>query len=232
MMSKSDNSWIPETFSAVTQGLSLKPATLRRINCEQFIAYMDGAGLSRLVEPLPLAGPSEVAAQLERIGGPWILFSPAFQSSVTSWIKTHKAAQVLRELSGTISMLLRAYRQGRLSHPHATLRILPVMAMSGFVPGSGVLRGDLARILGSSREDVPVLINSFRMAALSGSKTVTEIDQRIKADPVWSAWAQTFLEECRDLTRLSRPTTYWEFAEPHLSQANGQGISHWLFRRR
>jgi hypothetical protein len=227
-----NNWWLPAAFSAAVQGLYLNPAMLHRMNYEQVLAHMDEARLFRLVEPLPLSRPSEVARQLEEAGGPQALFCTAAQAAIASWGTMHRAVQVLRELSRTISALLRAHRQGQLGDSHTVLRSLSVIAISGFVPGSGALRGDLAAILGGSPEDVPGLIKNFRIVALSSNEAVTAIDQRIQADPVWSLWVQTFLKEGRDLVRLCRPSTCWEFPQSDLSEKNGRSISHWLFRRR
>ncbi len=204
---------------------------LHRMNYEQVLGQMDEARLSRLVEPLPLSSPAEVARQLEKAGGPRVLFSQAAQTAIASWNTIYQAVRVLRELSKAIPALLRAYRQGQLVNSGAVLRILPVLAMSRFVPGSEAIRADLAAILKGSAEDAPGLINSFRTAALSGDTAILAIDRRIQADPVWSGWVQIFLREERDLCRPSRPVTHWEFPESQIAERNGSSICSWLFRR-
>ena len=124
-MSESNcNWWLPEAFSVAVQGLCLSPSILRRMDYEQVLVHMDEARLFRLVEPLPLCRPSEVAGQLEKAGGPQALFSPAAQVAIASWGAIHQAVQVLRELSKTTSVLLRAHRHGRLSDSQAVLRAL------------------------------------------------------------------------------------------------------------
>lgn len=203
------NWWLPEAVSATTQGLCLSPAMLHGMNCDQVLGHLDEARLSRLVEPLPLSGPAEVARQLEQAGGTPVLFSQAAQTALASWSTIHQAVRILRELSKTVLALLRAYRQGQLANPQAVLRSLPVLAMSRFVPGSEMLRADLAAILKGSPEDASSLIKSFRTAALSGDTVVLDIDRRIQSDPVWSGWVQVFLREGRDLFLPSRPVTHW-----------------------
>ncbi len=204
---------------------------LHRMNYEQVLGQMDEARLSRLVEPLPLSSPAEVARQLEKAGGPQVLFSQAAQTAISSWNTIYQAVRVLRELSKAIPALLRAYRQGQLVNSGAVLRILPVLAMSRFVPGSEALRDDLAAILKGSAENAPGLIKSFRTAALSGDTAILAIDRRIQADAVWSGWVRIFLREGRDLCRPSRPVTHWEFPESEIAERNGSSICGWLFRR-
>lgn len=225
------NWWLPEAFSATVRGLCLSPALLRRMNYEQVLAHMDEARLSRLVEPLPLASPAEVARQLEKAGGPRLLFSQAAQTAIASWGTIYQAVRILRELSKTVLALLRAYRQGQLTNSRAVLRSLPVLVMSRFVPGSETLRADLAAILKGSSEDVPELIKSLRTAALSGDVAVLAIDQRIQADPVWSGWVLVFLREGRDLCRPPRAVTHWEFPDTQIVDRNSSSICRWLFRR-
>ncbi len=225
------NWWLPEAVSATVHGLCLSPAMLHRMNYKQVLGHMDEARLSRLVEPLMLSSPAEVARQLEKAGGPQVLFSQVAQTAIASWSTIHRAVRVLRELSKTVLALLRAYRQGQLTNPQAVLRSLPVVVMSRFVPGSETLRADLAAILKGSAEDTPGLIKSFREAALSGDSTVLAIDRRIQSDPVWSGWVQVFLREGEDLCRASRPVTHWEFPESQIAERNTSGICRWLFRR-
>jgi hypothetical protein len=201
------------------------------MNYEQVLGQMDEARLSRLVEPLPLSSPAEVARQLEKDGGPGVLFSQAAQTAIASWNTIYQAVRVLRELSKAVPALLRAYRQGQLVNSGAVLRILPILAISRFVPGSEALRDDFAAILKGSAEDAPGLIKSFRTAALSGDVAVLTIDQRIQADPVWSSWVQVFLREGRDLCRPPRPVTHWEFPDTQIAEGNGSSICRWLFRR-
>jgi hypothetical protein len=204
---------------------------LHRMNYEQVLGHIDEARLSRLVEPLPLSRPEEVARQIEKAGGPGVLFSQAAQTAIASWGTIYQAVRVLRELSKTVLVLQRAYRQGQLTNSHATLRTLPVLVMSRFVPGSEALRADLAAILKGSAEDTPGLIKSFRTAVLSRDTAVLAIDQRIQADPVWSGWVQVFLREGRDLCRPPRPVTHWEFPDTQIVERNGSSICRWLFRR-
>jgi hypothetical protein len=225
------NWWLPEAVSATERGLCLSPAMLHRMNYEQVLVHMDEARLSRLVEPLPLCRPAEVARQLEKAGGPRVLFSQVAQTAIASWNTIYQAVRVLRELSKTVLALLRAYRQGQLANSHAVLRALPVLAMSRVVLGSEAIRADLAVILKGFAEDAPGLIKSFRTAALSGDIAVLEIDRRIQADPVWSGWVQVFLREGRDLCQPSRPVTHWEFLESQIAERNGSNICGWLFRR-
>ena len=225
------NWWLPEAFSATVRGLCLSPAMIRRMNYEQVLSHVDEARLSRLVEPLPLSRPSEVARQIEKAGGPNVLFSQATQTAVASWSTIYQAVRVLRELSKTVMVLLRAYRRGQLTNPHRVLRILPVLAMIRFIPGSEALRADLAAIMRGSAENTRGLIKSFRTAALSGDVAVLAIDRRIQSDPVWSGWVQIFLREGRDLCRLSRPVTHWEFPESQIAERNGSSVCRWLFRR-
>lgn len=225
------NWWLPEAFPATVRGLCLSPAMLHRMNYEQVLGQMDEARLSRLVEPLPLSSPAEVARQLEKAGGPGVLFSQAVQTAIASWNTIYQAVRVLRELSKAVPALLRAYRQGQLVNSGAVLRILSVLAMSRFVPGSEAIRADLAVILKGSAEDAPGLIRSFRMAALSGDIAVLAIDRRIQSDPVWSGWVQIFLREERDLCRPPRPVTHWEFPDTQIAERNGSNICGWLFRR-
>ena len=225
------NWWLPEAYPATVRGLCLSPAMLHRMNYEQVLGQMDEARLSRLVEPLPLSTPAEVARQLEKAGGPGVLFSQAVQTAIASWNTIYQAVQVLRELSKAVPALLRAYRQGQLTNSHVVLRVLSVLAMSRFVPGSEAIRADLAVILKGSAEDAPGLIKSFRIAALSGDTAVIEIDRRIQADPVWSGWVQIFLREERDLCRPPRPVTHWEFPDTQIAERNGSSICGWLFRR-
>ena len=231
MSESNGNWWLPEAVSATAQGLCLSPAILRGMNCERVLCHFDEARLSRLVEPLPLRRPSEVARQIEQAGGTRILFSQAFQTAIASWSTLYQAVKVLRELSKTILALLRAYGQGHLTNSQAVLRALPVLAMSRFVPGSETLGADLAAILKGSAEDAPGLIKSFRTAALSGDTAVLAIDRRVQSDPVWSSWAQVFLREGRDLCRPPRPITHWEFTESEIAERNGISICGWLFRR-
>ena len=231
MSESNGNWWLPEAVSATAQGLCLSPAILRGMNCERVLCHFDEARLSRLVEPLPLCRPAEVARQLEKAGGPRVLFSQAAQTVIASWSTIHQAVRVLRELSKTILALLRAYRQGHLTNSQAVLRALPVLAMSRFVPGSETLGADLAAILKGSAEDAPGLIKSFRTAALSGDIAVLTIDRRVQSDPVWSGWVQVFLREEKDLCRLSKPVTHWEFPESQIAERNGSSICCWLFRR-
>ena len=231
-VSESNSNWgLPEAFSAAVRGLCLSPAMLHRMNYEQVLAHIGEARLSRLVEPLPLSRPEEVARQIEKAGGPKVLFSQAARTAIASWGTIYQVVRVLRELSKTVLALLRAYRQGQLANSHAVLRILPVLAMSRFVPGSETLRSDFAAILKGSSEDVPDLIKSFRTAALSGGVAVLTIDQRIQADPVWSGWVQVFLREGRDLCRPPRPVTHWDFPDTQIADRNGSSICRWLFRR-
>ena len=136
----------------------------RRMNYEKVLNDMDEARLSRMVEPLPLYRPAEAASRIDQAGGPRVLFSPAAETTITYWSKIHQAVRVMRELSKTVLVLLRAYREGQLSNSHAVLRILPVLAMSCFVPGSETLRADLAAILKGSTEDAAGLIKRFRAA--------------------------------------------------------------------
>ena len=138
---------------------------------------------------------------------------------------------VLRELSKAVPALLRAYRQGQLVNSGAVLCILPMLAMSRFVPGSEMLRADLAAILKGSAEDTPGLIKSFRTVALSGDTAVLAIDRRVQSDPAWSGWVQVFLREERDLCRPPRPVTHWEFPDTQIAERNGSSICGWLFRR-
>ena len=225
------NWWLPEAFPATVQGLCLSPTMLRRMNCEQVLGHLDEARLSRLVEPLPLYRPAEVARQIEQAGGPRVLFSQAAQTAIASWSTIHQTVRVLRELSKTVLALLRAYHQGQLTSSQAVLRALPVLAMSRFVPGSETLGADLAAILKGSAEDAPGLIKSFRTAALSGDTAILAIDRRIQADPVWLGWVQIFLREERDLCRPPRPVTHWEFPDTQIAERNGSSICGWLFRR-
>ena len=225
------NWWLPEAVSVAVRGLCLSPAMLHGMNCEQVLGHMDEARLSRLVEPLPLCRPAEVARQLEKGGGPGVLFSQAVQTAIASWSTIYQAVRVLRELSKTVPALLRAYRQGQLTNSQAVLRILPVLAMSRFVSGSEALRADLAAILKGSTQDTPGLIKSFRTAALSGDIAVLTIDRRIQSDPVWSGWVQVFLREEKDLCRLSKPVTHWEFPDTQIAEGNDSSICRWLFRR-
>ena len=204
---------------------------LHGMNCDQVLGHLDETRLFRLVEPLPLSRPAEVARQIEQAGGTPVLFSQAAQTAIASWGTIYQAVRVLRELSKTVLALLRACRRGQLADSQAVLRILPVLAMSRFVPGSETLRADLAAILKGSEEDAPRLIKSFRTAALSGDIAVLAIDQRIQSDPVWSSWAQTFLREGRDLNQPPRPVTHWEFPETQIEAGNGSSICSWLFRR-
>ncbi len=231
MSESNSNWWLPEAVSATTQGLCLSPAMLHGMNSEQVLDHMDEARLSRLVEPLPLSGPAEVARQLEQAGGTRVLFSQTAQTTIASWSTIYQAVMVLRELSKTVLALLRAYRRGQLTNSQAVLRTLPVLAMSRFVSGSEALQADLAAILKGSAQDAPHLIKSFRTAALSGDIAVLAIDQRIQSDPVWSSWAQVFLMEERDLCRPPRPVTHWEFPETQIEAGNGSSICSWLFRR-
>lgn len=229
--SNNSNWWLPEAVSATVRGLCLSPAMLHGMNCEQVLGHMDEARLSRLVEPLPLCRPAEVARQIERAGGPQVLFSQATQTIIASWSTIYQAVQVLRELSKTALALLRAYRQGQLTNSHAVLLSLPVLAMSRFVPENEALRADLAAILKGSTQDTPGLIKSFRTAALSGDIAVLAIDRRIQSDPVWSGWVQVFLREEKDLCQLSKPVTHWEFPESEIAERNSSSICRWLFRR-
>jgi len=230
-VSENNNWWLPQAFPAAVQGLCLKPAMMRRVNCKQVLARMDEARLSRLAEPLALASPGEVARQIEKAGGPGVLFSQAAQAAILSWGALYQAVRVLNELSGTVTALLRAYRQGQLINPHTVLRILPVLAMSRFVPESEALRGDLAAILKSSPEDAPGLIKSFRTAALSGDIAVLAVDRRIQADPVWSGWVEVFLKEGEDMCQPPRPVTHWEFPDTQIAERNSSSLCRWLFRR-
>ena len=225
------NWWLPEAFPATVQGLCLSPAMLRRMDCEQVLSHMDEARLSRLVEPLPLRRPSEVARQIEQAGGTRILFSQASQTAIAAWSTLYQAVKVLRELSKTVLALLRAYRQGQLANSQAVLRTLSVLTMSRFVPGSETLRADLAAILKGSAEDTAGMIKSFRTAALSGGTAVLAIDRRIQSDPVWSGWVQIFLREGRDLNQPPRPVSHWEFTESEIAERNGSRVCGWLFRR-
>jgi len=225
------NWWLPEAFSATVRGLCLSPAMLRKMSCEQVLSHVDEARLSRLVKPLPLSRPSEVACQIEKTGGLKVLSSQAVQTAIASWSAIYQAVRVLRELSKTVMVLLRAYRQGQLTNSHAVLRILPVLAMIRFIPGTEALRVDLAIIMRGSAEDTLGLIKSFRTAALSGDIAVLAIDRRIQSDPVWSDWVQIFLREGRDLCRPPRPVTHWEFPDTQIVERNGSSICRWLFRR-
>lgn len=231
MSEGNDNWWLPKAFSATVRGLGLSPAMLHRMNYEDVLAHIDEARLSRLVEPLPLSSATEVARQIEKAGNPQVLFSQGAQTAIASWGTTYQAVRVLNELSRTVRALLRAYRQGQLLNSHAVLRILPVLAMSRFVPGNEALRTDLAAILKGSPQDGPGLIKNFRTAALSGDIAVLAADQRIQADPVWSGWLQVFLKEGRDLCRPPRPVTHWEFPDTQIVDRNRSSICRWLFRR-
>jgi hypothetical protein len=223
--------WLPEAFKSAVQGLSLSQAIVRRMDREQVLSQMDEATLCRLTEPLSLANPAEVAIQLEKAGGSRVLFSPEAQKSIADWNAMFQVAAILRELSKTVTDLMRAYRQEQLVNPEAVLRILPVLAMSHFIPGSDLIRNDLTAILKSSSEDTTGLIKGFREAALSGDTAVVAIDQRIQADPVWSGWSQVFLREGRDLCQPPRPVTIWEFPDNEIVEGNGSSICGWLFRR-
>ena len=231
MSENNGNSWLPEVFPAAVQGLCVSSAMQRRMNYEQVLGRMDEARLSRLLEPLSLASPAEVAQQIEKMGGPEVLFSQEAQAAIAYWSTMYQAVRVLNELSRTVMALLPAYRLGQLTNPHAVLRVLPVLAISRFVPWSEALWADVAAILKSSSEDVPGLIRSFRTAVLSGDIAVLAVDQRIQADPIWSGWVQVFLREGRDLCRPPRPVTYWEFPDAQISERNGSSICGWLFRR-
>ncbi len=232
-ISENQNRWLLlEAFSAAAQGLRLSPSRLHRMNHEQVLAHTDEARLCRLVEPLPLASPWQVVEQLEKVGGPEILLSNSAQAAMASWGTMHRAGQILRELLKAASVLVKAYRSGKLANSQAVLRALPVLAMSAFVPGSEPLRQDLAAILGGFSEDVPGLIKSYQIAALSGgNSTVTAIDNRISADSAWPVWVHTFLKEGSDIIRLCRPATFWEFPESPISKEIASEITGWLFRR-
>jgi len=227
-----DNWWLPEAFSAAVQGLRLRPSIRQKMSYEQVLAHTDEARLLRLVEPLPLPRPSEVTVQLEKAGAPEIFLSQTVQEAMASWGIMHQAAQILRELSRAVSVLLRAYRRDKLTNHQAILRALPVLAMNAFVPGCEVLRRDLAAILGAFSEDALGLIKSYQMAALSEDDSkVMAIDNRILADSTWSAWVQIFLKEGSDIIRLCRPVTCWEFPESQIAGDNGCSVCCWLFRR-
>ncbi len=231
-MSESNrNWWLPEVFPATVQGLCLSAAMQRRLNYEQVLTHMDEARFYRLVEPLPLASPEDVARQIEKAGGSAVLLSQEAQATIAYWSTMYQVVPVLNELSKTVMALLPAYRLGQMTNSDTVLRVLPVLAMSRFVPGSEALRADLATILKASAEDTSCLIKNFRSAALSGDSAVLVIDQRIQADPVWSGWVQVFLTEGRDLCRPPRPVTHWEFPDTQISERNGSSICGWLFRR-
>lgn len=135
-MSESNNSsWILEAFSAARQGLGLSSSIFRKADYELVLTDMDEVRLSRLVQPLPLSSPSKVGKQIEEAGGIQALFSPAAKAAIAVWGTRHRAVQILRELSKTVSVLLRAYQQGQLNNAAAILRTLPVIAMSAFTPG-------------------------------------------------------------------------------------------------
>jgi len=231
MSENNGNWWLPEAFPAAVQGLGMSSAMQRRMKYEQVLGRMDEARLSRLVEPLPLTSPAEIARQVEKAGGSAVLFSQEAQTAIAYWSTMYQAVLVLNELSRTVVALLPAYRLGQLTNPLAVLRILPVLAMSRFVPWSEALWADVAAILKSSSEDVPGLIRSLRTAALSGDNVVLAVDQRIQSDPVWSGWSQVFLREGRDLCQPPRPVTHWEFPDTQISERNGSSICGWLFRR-
>jgi hypothetical protein len=85
MIESDNNWWLPKAFWAATQGLRLSLVMLHKMNYEQVLAHVGDARLSRLVEPLPLSRPSEVARQLEKAGGIQVLFSQAAQAAIASW---------------------------------------------------------------------------------------------------------------------------------------------------
>ncbi len=231
MSESTSNWWLREAFPATAQGLCLSQVMLRKMNYEQVLDHLDEARLSRLIEPLPLCRPPEVAQQLEQAGGTQALFSRSSQKAIASWNKMYQAVRILRELSKTVMALLKAYRQGQLANPQIVLRSLPVLAMSHFVPGSEAIRGDLAAILKGSAQDTPGLIKKYCMAVLSRDTAVLSIDRRIQSDPVWSGWVHLFLREERDVCQPPRPVTYWEFPESEIAEGNGSNICGWLFRR-
>jgi hypothetical protein len=197
------------------------------------MANMDEDRLSRLMGPLPLAKPSDVAHQLEQAGGTTILFTGAGQAAVQAWGAIHQAAQVLQELSKAVPGLLKAQRQSKLVNPRAVLRALPVLAMSAFLTEGEELRQDLSGIMGVDIEDVPALIRKYRKAAEAGQTDVVDaVDRRIRADALWGPWAQAFVKEGGELARPQETATHWEFPDSPISKENSNGICHWLFRRR
>jgi hypothetical protein len=192
---------------------------------------MDEARLSRMVEPLPLYRPAEAASRIDQAGGPRVLFSPAAETTITYWSKIHQAVRVMRELSKTVLVLLRAYRQGQLSNSHAVLRILPVLAMSCFVPGSEDATSRPSRYPKRLHRGCCGPDQEVPCGTLCGDVAVLATDQRIQADPVWSGWVQAFVGEGRDLCGSSQPVTHWEFPDTQIAERNSSSICSWLFRR-
>ena len=214
------NSWLPEAVSATVDGLGLKSIIAQQLDYDHLLALMDEAKLCSLIGPLPLSRPVEVTKQLEKSGGLQNLSSQKGQLAIASWGMRYRAAQVLRELSETTSMLMATYERRQLKNPQIVLRALAMLGMIAFVPGTDVLRRDLAAIFKGSPEDMPGLIKSFRKAALIGDDTVSVVNQRIQNDSTWSTWTDQFLKEGKELESLYRFSTYTGVAEPDALTTN------------
>jgi hypothetical protein len=214
------NSWLPGAVSAAMNGLGLKSIIAQQLDYDHLLALMDEAKLCSLIGPLPLSRPAEVTKQLEKSGGLQNLSSQKGQLAIASWGMRSKAVQVLRELSETASMLMATHEHGQLKKSQIVLRSLAMLGMIAFVPGTDVLRRDLAAILKGSPEDMPGLIKSFRKAALIGDDAVSAVNQRIQGDSTWSTWTEQFLKEGKELERLHRISTYPDVAEPDAPKTN------------
>ena len=214
--------WLPEVFESASQGLGLSPQLRRRINPEPVLIHLDEPRLGRMVQPLVLPRPATVSRQLVQLGGPEVLVSDPAQVAIASWGKTDQA----------VSTLLKAHHKGELANPQVVLRALPVLSLCNFFPEEEVFRNDLASILGCASPDVPSLIRSYKIAALlADNPRVSAIDQRILSDPIWSVWAQGFLQEGNAIIKLSRPVTQWEFSQSEIDDSSLSSICQWLFRK-
>jgi hypothetical protein len=213
-------SWLSGAVSATVNGLGLKSIIEQPLDYDQLLTLMDEAKLCGLIGPLPLSRPLEVFNQMEKSGGLQNLSSQKGQLAIASWGIRHRAVQVLQELSETTSMLMATHEHGQLKKSGIVLRSLAMLGMIAFIPGTDILRRDLATILKGSPENMPGLIKSFRNLALIGDDVVVVVNQRVQNDSIWSTWTEHFLNVGIELETLHKVSNYPSIAEPEAPITN------------
>lgn len=222
-----------EALQPAVDVLQLGQTVIRRMKLSWLKDNLDDTKVERIIGPLPLEKPCEIGEQLEKIGGVGIFFSEPGNTEIKAWWATHELYDVLSDLGLAVAAILKAYPCGKLMvNLHMVTRALATLAMSAVMPGSELLRHDLADILGSGPEDGVSLIGQYRKIVLSGDmKVVVAIDQRIMSDSMWGPWAENFLDHCGEMLRPQKAITEWIFPETAALETNSDGIRQWLFRR-
>jgi hypothetical protein len=219
---------------AVADGLELGPGLRRKLWARGAEWVEDVDRLTPLVEPLPVADPSMAAQWLSDGGGCALLAEEEAQAAVRAWGMAHRTPEVLRWFSLAVSAAMAAYRQGILSQHEYTsiMRCVPVLAMSGFLPWSEEMWGDVSSVLGARVHDTPDMLRCYRQALRHGDQeTLLAVDTRVCADPDWGPWACAFPGLLAEAARPQRVATLWEFPESASAGENASSVLDWLFRR-